>query len=692
VEARVSDLLLKVADAARTSGLPFHVQVAERKPRMFVYGRGLDKPFEVAVVGDRLDVRRIGVTFEPPKGAERAYARAAAKSNGSVVYLPSQSGARIQSLSPYHLAQALEDPESAAAWILRTLEGLYQALGPHGEPSAPTRPTERRPDTGVESERKTQPSSPPVQVPAVGDGDGDSDVSIWSFVPPPSEADAVQEGSAGPGGEHELRGEAPTITPRAAGDDEAAVRSARSLDYVSAVSQDIADLVMREKDLQWPFRIDLLQLVADLAPQSVVLRERHAEALLRGGRADDAVDMLRGVPTGSLSPRGAAVSLEAVLRRRRAPDLQVIEIGVDWTTGPVTDQLLEAQRWLDVGLQLRMSELFVDPTRPHVRPPRLNDWFRNLGRTAPVSMLERVMAFVREADQDLATELLLDWVTGRGLDAAQPWVREHLELYGIESPDGRVARRSCDLLTLLVRRRGDVRLASSTWKVAHARWGTEAGDLGLALVDAGLSRKHEGRELADLASILLDVASGGPGGAGGTSPEVRRLASQLTELGHSDPSLNSLLDGAATEPAPSRNIQAITTVADAVTQARSSFPDLVVLGTATESAGRRGSRQARKTWEVLQALGDIANAFHGDLDFDVDAALQGLAGYRGDVSDTAKTKYRSDYLRTLPDGREIMLGPHVPTGPEGRVYFSIDRANRAIIVGHVGSHLRGKDS
>jgi hypothetical protein len=214
----------------------------------------------------------------------------------------------------------------------------------------------------------------------------------------------------------------------------------------------------------------------------------------------------------------------------------------------------------------------------------------------------------------------------------------------------------------------------------------------LALVDAGLTRTQKQRELADLATILLEAAHGGPNGVGGLTPEVRRLATQLTQLGHSDPGLTALLDGTAAEPAPSRRIQAITTVEEAVTQARASFPDLVVLGTAIESAGRRGSRQARKTWEVLQALGEIAGAYHGDPVFDVDAALQGLAGYRGDVSDTAKTKYRTDYLRTLPDGREIMLGPHAPTGPEGRVYFSIDRANRAIIVGHVGSHLRGKDS
>lgn len=199
-------------------------------------------------------------------------------------------------------------------------------------------------------------------------------------------------------------------------------------------------------------------------------------------------------------------------------------------------------------------------------------------------------------------------------------------------------------------------------------------------------------ELEQLGAILTVVIGYQLAQSGEPSEAARALANSLmTRDSTLNQDLRALVGPRDSPTTLNDEPAAITTVLDAVLLARARFAGLLVLESAIDSAKKRGSLQARKTWEVLQALGEIAERYQADPDLDVDASLRTINGYRGDVSDTAKQKYPADYRRQLPDGREIVLGPHAPTGPGGRVYLAIDRDRRQIVIGHVGEHLRGKD-
>ncbi len=67
-------------------------------------------------------------------------------------------------------------------------------------------------------------------------------------------------------------------------------------------------------------------------------------------------------------------------------------------------------------------------------------------------------------------------------------------------------------------------------------------------------------------------------------------------------------------------------------------------------------------------------------------------GYVADISDTARTKYRSEYERKI-DGKTFLLGPHLKFGQGtaeycARIYWWVDREQRRFVIGHIGVHLR----
>ena len=68
--------------------------------------------------------------------------------------------------------------------------------------------------------------------------------------------------------------------------------------------------------------------------------------------------------------------------------------------------------------------------------------------------------------------------------------------------------------------------------------------------------------------------------------------------------------------------------------------------------------------------------------------------YREGISQTAATRYRSDYEIEYAGGK-VMMGPHLRRGvgaPEAilRIYWYCDDATKQLIVGHVGRKLRDK--
>lgn len=96
---------------------------------------------------------------------------------------------------------------------------------------------------------------------------------------------------------------------------------------------------------------------------------------------------------------------------------------------------------------------------------------------------------------------------------------------------------------------------------------------------------------------------------------------------------------------------------------------------------------------ALTTVDDLARAWReGELDgpFLVAARAAGLP-WRSDISKTARSQFRKDYVRTY-GGEEVLLGSHLAWGnaPDNalRVYLYLDRTTRTIVVGHVGRHLR----
>ena len=60
------------------------------------------------------------------------------------------------------------------------------------------------------------------------------------------------------------------------------------------------------------------------------------------------------------------------------------------------------------------------------------------------------------------------------------------------------------------------------------------------------------------------------------------------------------------------------------------------------------------------------------------------------VGDNAVNKFGDDYT-VIWKGAPVQLGPHIRCN-EARIYFYVDAAERRIVIGHIGSHLRDKST
>lgn len=135
------------------------------------------------------------------------------------------------------------------------------------------------------------------------------------------------------------------------------------------------------------------------------------------------------------------------------------------------------------------------------------------------------------------------------------------------------------------------------------------------------------------------------------------------------------------------------TLADVVRRAKTTRPHLVVLPEAERSAAEwRFDRTDLLDADLARLDSVAADWAAGRLrsDFASAARERGLDWVR-DVSATAKQKFAEDYLRTYR-GRPVLLGPHLRRDGRQivRVYCYLDEAERRVVVGHVGRHLRDR--
>lgn len=150
---------------------------------------------------------------------------------------------------------------------------------------------------------------------------------------------------------------------------------------------------------------------------------------------------------------------------------------------------------------------------------------------------------------------------------------------------------------------------------------------------------------------------------------------------------------APSEPRSSRTPRSML---EAIEFAAEDTEHLVFLPEAFSSAEASPYGRPGDVYEDLVALDRLVARWRADNlpgGFTPAAAAAGLP-WRPDISATARNQFGEDYARTLPDGRRVLLGPHLRYGGDAppdrhcRVYLWLDRENRQVVVGYAGRHLR----
>jgi uncharacterized protein YdcH (DUF465 family) len=151
---------------------------------------------------------------------------------------------------------------------------------------------------------------------------------------------------------------------------------------------------------------------------------------------------------------------------------------------------------------------------------------------------------------------------------------------------------------------------------------------------------------------------------------------------------------ASDEITPAQTHSPIESVVEAVRRAQEDSSSCIYLPEALESAKESGYKNAENVYSDLMLIEDLAREWAQDaLPNGPHAAFkERFSTYRDGIGQTATTRYRTDYERSL-DGKPIMLGPHIRKGVGAvtnilRIYMYFDSANQRIVIGHVGRKLR----
>ncbi len=182
--------------------------------------------------------------------------------------------------------------------------------------------------------------------------------------------------------------------------------------------------------------------------------------------------------------------------------------------------------------------------------------------------------------------------------------------------------------------------------------------------------------------------------------EGRRLQEVIAELEAQVDELSDALRSARAETDTAREdeLPEVESVEEAVRLAASESTNVVYLPTAFEAARASQYPDPQQVLLDLRALNRVAARWEaGTLrgDFRVGFSEEPVRFMTG-ISQTAETKYRSDYEIRIGD-EKVLMGPHLRRGTGSpaeilRVYWYVDDATKQIFVGHVGRKLRDQSN
>lgn len=178
------------------------------------------------------------------------------------------------------------------------------------------------------------------------------------------------------------------------------------------------------------------------------------------------------------------------------------------------------------------------------------------------------------------------------------------------------------------------------------------------------------------------------------------LREQVDDLQADIDDLRLALDEARTQAdldeEDDEELEDVATVEEAVRIVSGEATNVIFLESAFAAARESKYPEPRQVLKDLRALCRVAETWgRGELSsgFKGGFATEPVT-YREGISQTASTKYRSDYEIDY-GGSAVMMGPHLRRGvgsPESilRIYWYVDDGTRQLVVGHVGKKLRDK--
>lgn len=174
---------------------------------------------------------------------------------------------------------------------------------------------------------------------------------------------------------------------------------------------------------------------------------------------------------------------------------------------------------------------------------------------------------------------------------------------------------------------------------------------------------------------------------------LETVETERDELQRETVSLRQEIERLELEAQGEPTVPPLSSISDALARvAEECGPEIEILDSAWASAAVASFRRPDRAFEVLQAVADLAKAYHwGELQEDFRSFLSGRGVKLGYVSLHVRSRWSQDYQRSYR-GRIVELSDHAKIGtgtPENlfRVYWYRDEEERVLVVGHVGNHL-----
>jgi hypothetical protein len=648
-------------------------------------------PVTLGIAGDGRGSSKLHASARVDRTLARVLGSNLGRMLGMVQVLPLGNEAEVRRWSPYRPEDIDRTPQEAVDWSVTTIETMLEELRARGRVVPQGQLTLPEPRPPVVESPVAPPDAPKIDTEAVQALERriaeveQLNASIGTELAAARADLAKTQGQL----ETALRERDAAVAlsrdlaERPHGSDDPAAPTAPTIDPVPNLVSTF-DL-LAEAGSRTSTLIEVLRRFLEIAPDDPRLREELGIYLLRDDQVQEALSILGGLGADGLTPRGASALVEASFRQKTLPDDLDILGRVDWRMGNVATYLRDMPTWVPRDQLLDITQVIGQSG-----PPQFGAYLQAVATMIAPAQTERLFAVWFDLDPTGSLDQLLGWLDAKKVGMGQAWVRDAVEL-AADDEDRRIARRALDLLVNDAADRHDAdalldlvdsargHMKASDWRAWAIGWLREAASAGGSQGPMDRCAAMTLEVLRDSASVREEDAEYGL--AVVLEPKVSHelavaLRSELDRLRPVD-----------------ITVRDVTTVSEALKATEERYPGLVVLPDARKSAEKRGTVGVSKAREALFALGEVADRYaRGELDEGLDEALAVLPGFKPDISDSAKKQYRQHYLKQLPGGGKVMLGPHIDIGggDAGRAYFAIDRASKRIILGHAGEHLPGK--